>query len=326
MNIDVIIKSEKKKYRLTFIICIILTILAIIALILGDIIDKNEREKAKYFDRSNIGILSYIEPTNLSNPFYYHENKNQSYRFIKDKFENYYIVNVYESRVEDIKKYDSKLYGKPKKLNDKTIKYLTEQYKKIYSNITEEKIKEVYGIYFDASDEEGITSLLLIVFGVIFLILAPFFFIIYLCLYISFRSSIKKLDDEIIEEVNKELSGNQKKFDKLNIILTDNYLITHSKKLLFYKYSDIFMIYKQKVRTQRITNYFLYVVDKSGKAYQISTLHQFAVKHLSEFDAVIDKVVEKNPKVLTGQNSENNRLLKEFRKDLKKNKKNKITN
>ena len=77
------------------------------------------------------------------------------------------------------------------------------------------------------------------------------------------------------------------------------------------------MTFKQRVAANRSVNYYLYVIGPNGKQEQISQLHQFATKYLPDFDAVIEVIADKNPDVLIGQDPENNRLLKEFRKELK---------
>ena len=325
MNIETIIKSEKKKYRIVFLVCIIATIVAIPLLMLSSSMSDKDKKNATHF-KKELNKLAYIEPTYLSEPFYYYDDEQQSYRFVEDKSGDIYVINVFESNVSDIKNYDSKIYGRGRKLDEKKIKYLTEQFSKTYDNVTEDKVREIYGVYFDTSNVDSTGVAGLIFFGVLFVVLAPFMLFIYLCLYISFKKSIKHLTRDRIEEINKELNDNIKQFNKLNIILTDNYLLTYSKKLLCFNYSDIFMIYKQKVTTKRITNYFLHIIDKSGKTYQLCSSNQFATRRLNEIDDIINMVSIKNPKVLIDQTKENNELLKELRKEIKNNKKNKITN
>ena len=325
MNVEEIIKSEKKKYKIVFLVCIIATIVGIPLLMLSSSMSDKDKKNATHF-KKELNKLAYIEPTNLSEPFYYYDDEQQSYRFVEDKSGDIYVINVFESNVSDIKKYNSKIYGRGRKLDEKKIKYLTEQFSKTYDNVTEDKVREIYGVYFDTSNVDSTGVAVLIFFGVLFVVLAPFMFILYLCLYISFKKSIKHLTHDRIEEINKELNGNVNQFNKLNIILTDNYLLAYSKKLLCFNYSDIFMIYKQKVTTKRISNYFLHIIDKSGKTYQLGSSNQFATKCLNEIDDVINMVSLKNPKVLIDQTKENNELLKELRKEIKNNKKNKITN
>lgn len=325
MNIETIIKSEKKKYKIVFLVCIIVTIIGIPLLMLSSSISDNDKKNASHF-KKELNKLTYIEPVDISKPFYYHDDKEQSYRFVEDKSGDVYVINVYESRVSDIKRFDSKIYGKGRKLDEKKIKYLTEQFNRTYENVTEEKVREIYGVYFDATSYDSIGVVVLIFFGVLFVILAPFMFFLYLCVFISFKKSIKHLNKERIDDVNKELNGNVKSFDKLDIILTDNYIISHNSKLLCFKYSEIFMIYVRTASNKGGTIHNLCAVVNNGKQYALSTLHQFSKGSKSDFFDIIDVVADKNPEVLIGDTAENNKLLKEFKKELKRNKKNKITN
>ncbi|MBR1718369.1 MAG: hypothetical protein IJ715_03780 [Bacilli bacterium] len=325
MNIETIIKKEKKKYKIVFLVCIITTIVGIPLLAISSNLSDEDKKNATHF-KKKLNKLAYIEPTYLSEPFYYYDDEQQSYRFVEDKSGDIYVINVFESDVSDIKNYNSKIYGRGRELDENKIKYLTEEFSKQYENVTEDKVREIYGVYFDTSNVDSPVVAVLLFFGVMFGVLAPFMLFVYLCLYRSFKKSIKHLTRDRIEEINKELNGNINQFNKLNIVLTDNYLLAYSKKLLCFNYSDIFMIYKQKITTKRVSNYFLYIIDKSGKTYQLGSSNQFATKRLNEIDDIINMVSLKNPEVLIDQTEENNKLLKEFRKEIKNNKKNKITN
>lgn len=325
MNIETIIKKEKKKYKIVFLVCIITTIVGIPLLAISSNLSDEDKKNATHF-KKKLNKLAYIEPTYLSEPFYYYDDEQQSYRFVEDKSGDIYVINVFESDVSDIKNYNSKIYGRGRELDENKIKYLTEEFSKQYENVTEDKVREIYGVYFDTSNVDSTVVSVLLFFGVMFGVLAPFMLFVYLCLYRSFKKSIKHLTRDRIEEINKELNGNINQFNKLNIVLTDNYLLAYSKKLLCFNYSDIFMIYKQKITTKRVSNYFLYIIDKSGKTYQLGSSNQFATKRLNEIDDIINMVSLKNPEVLIDQTEENNKLLKEFRKEIKNNKKNKITN
>ena len=188
VNIETIIKKEKKKYKIALSITGIMSILALLSIIYGLLVEDKAQKEAKhfenYYDKKDI-VLSYIEPHELSNAFMYHTDNEESYRLVEDKNGEVYIINVYESKIDEIKKYNSKVYGTVKELPwDVAIK-LTTELKKVGYNIQTTDIENVYGVsYLDATDSFTDKADLFMILGVIFIFIGPIFLLIYLCLYL----------------------------------------------------------------------------------------------------------------------------------------------
>ena len=219
MNIETIIKKEKKKYKIALPITGIMSILALVSILYGTYVEDVAKKEAKHFENyyNNDGIvLSYIEPNELSNAFMYHSDNEESYRLVEDKNGEIYIVNVYESKIDDIKKYDSKIYGNTKELPQDVKLELAVQLNKLGFEVTANDIEKTYGIsYLDTTDSFTVKADVFLISGLMFIFIGPLFFLIYLCLYISFNKSIKSLTQDKINEINNELKGNVKTFEKL---------------------------------------------------------------------------------------------------------------
>lgn len=253
MYLNTIIKSEIKKYKIAISITLVLTILSILSICLSKSMNYSAKKNALYFGdvKTETYDITYIEPVDISSAFYYHAEDNQSYRLVKDNKGNYFLINVYESNVQDIISSGKKIYGTKREIKDDVLEKLTEKFNEAKLNVTKEDVKIIYGVYFDSTRDEDGVAILFYIFGLIFIFLGPIFLLIYLCYFMAFKKSLKQLNKDTLDEVNNELNGNIKEYKKLQLILTNNYLISHAKKLVCIKYSDIFMIYKNRVSTNR---------------------------------------------------------------------------
>ena len=143
----------------------------------------------------------------------------------------------------------------------------------------------------------------------------------------SFAPFTDTMDNELTRELESE---NTVFLDKVKTYLTDHYLVSANGMLNAVKYSDIFWAYLTEHRTNGIRDYdYVNTVTKDGKMIQFANARSFGKKNQESsrevHSQIIEKIMEKNPSVLIGFNSENQAAYNDLRKQLKEDKKNSVT-
>ena len=140
-------------------------------------------------------------------------------------------------------------------------------------------------------------------------------------LIIVYRIKVGKLNksnkedlDKLGEEVN---NGNAIFYDKGQIYLTNNYLLDVSN-LQYFKYEDIFWVYKHIQRVNGIVSYTCLMLTKNdGKQYVV------AMNAKNNYEEIMNELAIRNSNIRIGYTAENQDALKMKKKELKEAKKNK---
>lgn len=183
-----------------------------------------------------------------------------------------------------------------------------------YNSLAEQELvnEENFSNYFGKSylDETNVSYLnsyvFLIVAGILCDIISIFIIVYYFILVINNRKLLKKFDKEKIEQ---ELNSKRTiYFEKLNLYLTSNYIVTKHLYLKIIPYKDIKWIYNEKNNYNGIlTNYTLvvYLINNKKKKIVTST-------NKEDLISIIKKVSKKNKEVLVGYSKTNKNKYKKY--------------
>lgn len=192
-------------------------------------------------------------------------------------------------------------------------KLAIESHKELFedSKITDEN----YELYFGKTfiDEEYVPSttieIIFISIGGISLIVGLICFIVCIVGVIRFKKTLNKYGkDELEYELAKSSTIYYKKQE---VCLTDNYVITTFMGLDVIKYEDILWLYNENRRYNFISiGKYLIARTNNKKAIQLS----YVYKNEAKLIEIMNKIHEKNPKILIGFTKENQNAYKEMTK------------
>ncbi len=263
----------------------------------------NEAAINNYNSQSNVGYQQYGETNNQS---------------------NYQDTNQYTQNGNGYEKYDeanNQMYGpnnviSPTKADAAKIEEIFNKKSKneklgLYGIIAMALIilgGVVYGII--SGDEFYIIGFPLL-FGLVLII----FLVIYLIALSKRKKMVKRPDINVVK--SELLSDNVFVFDSAGVYMTQNYIVSHGVFSNILKYSEIALIYNERVITNargaRIDNgIFMIAFLVSGK--RVNILRTYDEDELQMIGRVLK---ERNPNILFGLNKENKEKLKQIKKNYK---------
>lgn len=237
---------------------------------------------------------------------------------LKNELANELIKN------ENLEKEPYTVYGKTKITDSYSKKIIIEWYNQIVNKedrITSSKFETYFGgIYLDTN--EAVESPILIVLAITAMLASIFsitFILVFIIRKIQTESTLKKLSDEDLEKIEKELADSDTfHYEKAHLILTKNYIISLTGKMLITNYKDLVWIYEYRLRQYGITtNKSLMAMLKNGKVKALLQVDGVTKKSTAIIKEVVETIVSKNPKLLVGYTSENKKLAKEIIKENK---------
>lgn len=160
-------------------------------------------------------------------------------------------------------------------------------------------------------------SLLLWIFGTII-------FVSVLYEYIGYVGKVNKLNDDELNDLNRELNdSNAVFFKKSKIYLTDSYLIDLGSTFKMYKYEDILWVYRHEQRTNGIKSQSsLRVVTSDGKNRMLAAVNPFSKKSREEQIDLLNALMARDSNIRIGYTPENcaemNLKFKEIKKQKRK--------
>jgi len=145
------------------------------------------------------------------------------------------------------------------------------------------------------------------------------FIIVFITKKIQTENTLKKLSDEELEKIEKELDDKETfHYERAHLILTKNYIISLTGKMLITNYKDLVWIYEYRLKQYGITtNKSLMAMLKNGKVKALLQVDGVTKKSTSVIEEVVETIVSKNSKILVGYTNENRRLAKEIVKENK---------
>jgi len=147
------------------------------------------------------------------------------------------------------------------------------------------------------------------------------FILVFIIKKIQTESALKKLSDEDLEKIEKELEDKETfHYERAHLILTKNYIISLVGKMLIVNYKDLVWIYEYRLRQYGITtNKSLMAMLKNGKVKALLQVDGVTKKSTSVIEEVVETIIKRNPKLLVGYTNENRKLAKEIVKENKNN-------
>ncbi|MDE5539964.1 MAG: hypothetical protein K2J20_05710, partial [Bacilli bacterium] len=277
-----LLKKEFQKVRNNLIIGIVFAVLSMVCYALY-LYDENRTPKDTVYlndviteQKNAVDIKANLkiafEPYTFAK---YNDEANRAFYIVYDG-EYYYIAYMTDrdydklKEVKDIDKNPQTVYGVTKKIDSKIKKLALEAYNeavKEENKITYSDFEKYFGgVYLDMT-EESATGTVLILVGAISALCSFSFLIVYASRTLINSKALKKISDEELEKIEKELDDKETfHYEKAHLILTKNYIISLTGKLLVLSYKDILWMYEHRLRQYGITTQkSLMVMDTLGK-------------------------------------------------------------
>ena len=336
------VKKEHNVLIRNLIIGIILIIVSIVMFMSSYQVSLLEDENMTDLDSI---IVSEEESTSKVDKKAYIDVKASPYRFAvyDDTTDAYYIISdgtylyiAYMSQSDYMKLSEEDTYESPIRITGYT-KLSTKEIKELaidaynYSMENEEDMLTIadfesyFGeVYLDMtlSDSSNISAL--IVIGYIISIAGLIISLISIIRLYKFNKSIKKLDDDKIEELDKEMEDpNAFYYEKAHLYLTQKYIINFGGKFNIIEYKDILWIYPFIQRVNGIkASQCLMVLTNDAKTHRIAEIDIITKKKKEVYEEIWNTIISKNPKMLTGYTKENIAIMNDKVKEIKEEKKN----
>lgn len=300
-----------------------------------------------------IALGIYENKTSTKNYVYLNdiiENKNneenaQAYLEIKDrpysiaKYENeedyaFYIVfdgryfyitylsnDLYNKlNVEGLEENPLTIYGTTNNIPENVKEIALEVYNEgldVENQITMDEFGSYFGEVFLNNTSLKNTNYIFYIISIILLIISLFFLSLFTTKKIKIRKILKNLDEKELAKLEKEIDEDKTlHYKKYHLILTNNYIIKVNKDLIILKYKDIIWVYENRTKEYGITtSRKVFVMDKSGKTYNILTTDGLTKRNENTPKEIITTINSKNEKILVGMNKKNEERINEILKN-----------
>ena len=250
------------------------------------------------------------------------------YIVYNDKY--YYIAKMSKAKAATLSSAfssnENELVGYTSEVPEEVKQFAIDDYNVAFADQLENKLTiSDYDRYFGdvcidlVKDESALAPFQYIVFylGLIGGIVAVIVAIVMLIVY---KIKMKKMNKEDAERINQEIySGEAIFFEKGQIYLTKSYLFDVAN-LQYFKYEDIFWVYKHIQRVNGFVSYkCLMVTTNNGKQAMV------ALNARDNYEKIMEELVARNSAIRLGFTPENKEAFKELKKKLKSEKKNKAS-
>ncbi|MCM1053302.1 MAG: hypothetical protein NC483_04955 [Ruminococcus sp.] len=334
-----LLKKEFKKINNLLIIGIVCAVLTAVCLGMGAYADKKEPKDAMYLndvimDKNNAkDVSAYLnvayDPYSFAE---YDDATNKSFYIISDG-DYYYIAYMNDSDYRkmdksNLKEKPVKIYGKTKTITSDIKKLALETYNEgveADKKITLSDFNDYFGgVYLDTT-EINMSSTIMVLIGVITGMMTWVYLLLFVVRKVQTTNVLKKIDDSELEKIEKELDDKDAfHYEKAHLILTKNYIVSLTGKLLFLKYKDVIMMYEYRLRQYGVTtNKSLMVMDRLGKVKPIVQVDGVTKKSKAIINEVAETIASKNEDMLVGYTSDNLKKAKEIAKKNKEKEKEK---
>ncbi len=250
------------------------------------------------------------------------------YIVYNDKY--YYIAKMSKAKAATLSSAfssnENELVGYTSEVPEEVKQFAIDDYNVAFADQLENKLTiSDYDRYFGdvcidlVKDESALAPFQYIVFylGLIGGIVAVIVAIVMLIVY---KIKMKKMNKEDAERINQEIySGEAIFFEKGQIYLTKSYLFDVAN-LQYFKYEDIFWVYKHIQRVNGFVSYkCLMVTTNNGKQAMV------ALNARDNYEKIMEELVARNSAIRLGFTPDNKEAFKELKKKLKSEKKNKAS-
>lgn len=241
-----------------------------------------------------------------------------------------YIYLVYMDRdkydeliaKKDLETNPVKVYGKTKTTDTQLKNIAIKWYNtgaKADEKITSSDFQDYFGgVYLDTT-ENSVLFVILVFVAFISSICAFSFIIVYIARTVQTNNTLKKIDDEELAKIEKELDDKDTfHYERAHLILTKNYIISLVGKLAFLKYKDVIWVYEYRLKQYGVTtNKSLMAMTKDGKVRAIVQVDGLTKKSSAVLGEIAETIVSKNEKILIGYTNDNRKKANEIAKENK---------
>lgn len=317
------ITKEIKRMNRGIIIAIALIVVGIMLLVWGYNVAEKAHQEAKTLNEiiveENGGTedkIATVEVKYIPYQFAVQDGNDNSYYIVMDD-EYMYIVYMPSYTFDTMNRED--IHDNPVRLEG-TTKLTSREVKELAIQAYNESVEEEYKITMADFDEyfgsvyldvtaEGDDNITVFqdLLGFICFCGGLIALIIVIIQKIKFSSSIKKMDEELIEKLDNEMNESDAfYYQKAHLYLTRNYIINFQGSFKVIEYKDIIWMYSMIFRTNGIkTSQAIKVMTKKGKTYQIANIDIVTKAKKEIYDEIWNTIASKNSTMLLGYTKEN---------------------
>ena len=320
------ISRERRRKIYGLFISIIFVLLGLFFLNLSNNKEKEVLDNALMIDDTILNDETnrhfvYLDITKEPYQIAYYENIDDSYLMV-DSNNHFYILYMHNNDYEEIKKdlvngNSKKIYGVTKKLAFEIKPIAIDYYNALFYEaeeiLTFDDFADCFGsIYIDTTayvNNGGFYYIL----GIICFIVSFIFLAAYIIRLIIFNRNINKVDKETLTKLNDELQSSDIIYLKrINLILTNSYIVNMVLNFNVIRYSDIIWIYPHEHYSKGVkTSRSIIVVLVNGKKYTVATIEP-DMQEYDLFQQVWNHIISKNSNILVGYNNENIQKVNEI--------------
>lgn len=332
-----LIKKEFKKTKNNLIIGIVFLILSVLCTVLT--IYENKRVPKNTISlheaietTSNYNLKSHVVVKEISNKITTIGGNSDKILTMVSDDEYMYLICVDKETFDELFNkedlYDNPitLYGTTK--SNSTVKSTTIRWFNSYMEENDQKLSStdfdnyLGNIYLDTTEISNMSTVLVVI-NLICGLCAFSFLLVYIIWATKTNSVFKKIDDEELAKIEKDLEGKDTfHYERARLILSKNYLLSFGGNILIMKIKDIYWLYEHRLRQNGITTQkSLFVLNKEGKTKSIMNVDGVTKKSTAVLEEVMETLAKRNEDMLIGYSKENQEKVREYMKELKKQKK-----
>jgi len=318
-------KARKTRYVCTAILAIIAVVFGIIGFIeskrdLGAPIDLSKDTKL------NAGEYVYIDV--VDRLFTFVDSDYSSVHFVWDTSFKVHLVDILPGLAKELDKatVDNpiRIMGITKDITDETRDDAIELFNR-YKNMDAEpltinKFDNAVGKIYTYAREKQTNENVLYAFALIFLGFALPFAIAILFIENKIKRVLKKLSPEEAELISSEVENEGTIiYEKVDMFLTENYIISLGKSIDITKYRDVVWVYHTDLRQNGVlSNRYVNIITDKFEDHSVPIIPYGKTRdiHLE----IIDIIASKNTNILVGYTDENIEVMKTAKEEYKRNK------
>lgn len=177
-------------------------------------------------------------------------------------------------------------------------------------------------VYLDMTATNATLSEFPFLLSILFLIFGIIMAGIGMVELINFSKKISKMTAHEIDELDKEMNDKDAfYYDKANLYLTNNYVITFAGTLRAIAYKDILWMYPFEQRTNGIkTSQSIRILTSEAKTYTVANVDLVTKRKKEIYNEIWETIKSKNPQIKTGYTKENIKEMKSKIKEIKQQK------
>ena len=310
-----VLKEIKSTNKLIIIGVIILVVGIALGLWGGYEIEQNS-ENAKSFselllsDEEKEGQIAAVDVTYVPYQFAVQDGNDNSYYIVMD--DDYMYVAYMPTATfnslnrENIADNPGKIEGMTKLATREIKELAVEAYNEAVEDddykITVADYESYFGsVYLDAS-EDALSDVgsLQITGCMLCLIIGFVIVLIGVIRKIQFNNSVNKMDEELIEKLEAEMSASDAfYYEKTHLYLTKNYIINFQGRFKVIEYRDVIWMYAMNYRTNGIkTSQSINIMDVKGKVTSIATINIVTKEKKEIYNEIWNTIASKNTNIL----------------------------